>query len=170
MVLLYIAGHGKVGIAEEMFYFVPVDGRDADLRDTGVNTAMIAEALRNLPARRIVLIIVVSVGGAIEALSKIGVVKAQVEEGRSEHETKMLGHEQGVGVHLVAATLPLSYAVGLVAGGGAGRNRVDGAEAAGLVTAEQLSAFVKAQLPATSEHVTRFRQVPLADSIGLDSP
>ena len=171
VVLLYIAGHGKVGIAEEMFYFVPVDGRDADLRDTGVNTAMIAEALRNLPARRIVLIIdACQSGGAIEALSKIGVVKAQVEEGRSEHETKMLGHEQGVGVHLIAATLPLSYAVGLVAGESVLAETVLMAlkQTAGLVTAEQLSAFVKAQLPATSEHVTRFRQVPLADSIGLD--
>ena len=57
MVLLYLAGHGKVAVGEEMFDFVPVDGRDANLRDTAINTAMIAEALRNLPARRIVLIV-----------------------------------------------------------------------------------------------------------------
>lgn len=40
-----------------MLVIVPADGQDADLRETGVNTAMIAEALRNLPAQRIVLIV-----------------------------------------------------------------------------------------------------------------
>ena len=173
VVLLYIAGHGKVGIAEEMFYFVPVDGRDADLRDTGVNTAMIAEALRNLPARRIVLIIdACQSGGAIEALSKIGVVKAQVEEQRRLQEKNTPGHEHGVGVHLLAATLPLSYAVGRPAGKSVLAETLLKAleQPSGMVTIDQLSAYVRGQLPTISEATQGFRQVPLTESIGLGFP
>jgi hypothetical protein len=50
VVLLYLAGHGKVSVGEEMFYFVPVDGRDADLHETRVSSAILADALRSLPA------------------------------------------------------------------------------------------------------------------------
>jgi hypothetical protein len=174
VVLLYLAGHGKVSVGEEMFYFVPVDGREADLRDTGVSTAIIAEALRNLPARRIVLIVdACQSGGAIEALSKIGVVKAQVEQRRAQQESILPGHEHGVGVHLIAATLPLSYAVGLKEGESVLAETLLNAlkQGTGPVTVGQLSTYVKAQLPSVSEQATHgFRQVPLTDSIGLDFP
>jgi caspase domain-containing protein len=173
VVLVYLAGHGKVSVGEEMFYFVPVDGRDADLRETGVNTAMIAEALRNLPARRIVLIVdACQSGGAIEALSKIGVVKAQVELRRAQQEKKVSGHQQAVGIHLIAATLPLSYAVGLQAGQSALAEAILKGlrEQAPMVTANQLSTYITDHLPAKSEQVTHFRQVPLTASVGLDFP
>ena len=173
VVLLYLAGHGKVSVGEEMFYFVPVDGRDADLRETGVNTAMVAEGLRNLPARRIMLIVdACQSGGAVEALSKIGVVKAQVEQRRAQQETKAPGHEHGVGVHLIAATLPLSYAVGLREGKSVLAETLLEAlqQGTGPVTANRLSAYIRDRLPATSDQATHFRQVPLIDSIGLDFP
>lgn len=172
VVFLYLAGHGKVSPGQEMFYYIPVDGRDDDLLNTGVSTAIIAEALRSLPARRIVLIMdACQSGGAIEALSKIGVVKAQVEQQRTGEASKAPGREQGVGVHLIAATLPLSYAVGLKEGQSMLAEMLLKAlqQGPGTITVDQVSAYIKAQLPGASEQVTRsFRQVPLINSIGLD--
>ncbi len=175
VVLLYMAGHGKVSVGEEMFYFVPVDGRDADLRETGVSTAIIAEAIRNLPARRIVLILdACQSGGAIEALSKIGAVKAQGEQRSAQQQIKEPGHDPGVGVHLIAAALPLSYAVGLRDGESVLAETLLKAmqqRGSGPVTVGQLSTFIRAQLPSRSDQVTHgFSQVPLINSIGLDFP
>lgn len=174
VVLMYLAGHGRVVVGEEMFYFVPVDGLEPDLRNTAVSTAMIAEALRHLRARRIVLIIdACQSGGAIEALSKIGVVKAHVEQERARHEKNLPGHEHGVGMHLIAATLPLSFAVGPAAGESALAETLLTAlqRGRGMITIDQLSAYVTDELPrisAAKQH--GFRQVPLIDSIGLDFP
>ena len=112
-----------------------------------------------------------SIGGAIEALGKIAAVKAQVEQRRGGQEPKVPGHGHGVGVHLIAATLPLSYAVGLTEGKSALAETLVQAlrHGNGLVTAGQVSAYVKDQLPVTSDHITHgFRQVALTDSIGLD--
>jgi hypothetical protein len=174
VVLLYLAGHGRVAVGEEMFYFVPADGREADLRDTAINTAMIAEALRNLRARRIVLIVdACQSGGAIEALSKVGAVKAQVEERRIQRKNNVSGDDRGVGIHLIAATLPLSYAVGLPAGESVLAETLMKAlrQQAVTITVHELSTYIGKQLPTLSEQATRgFRQVPLLDSIGLDFP
>lgn len=174
VVLLYLAGHGKVPVGEEMFYFVPMDGRDSDLPHTGVSTAIIAEALRNMPARRIVLIVdACQSGGAIEALSKIAVVKAQVEQRRAQQGNKVRGQEHGVGIHLIAAALPLSYANDPSEGRSVLAETLLKAlqQQAGTITIDQLSAFIKNQLPTISEQVTHgCRQAPLVDSIGLDFP
>ena len=113
IVLVFFAGHGKVTTGEEMFYFVPVDGHAANLRDTGVNTAMIADALRRLPARRAVIILdTCQSGAAIEALAKVAAVKASAEMRRKSEPTGALDVTPEVGVHLIAATMPLSYAIG----------------------------------------------------------
>ena len=173
VVLLYLAGHGKVSVGEEMFYFLPVDGQEADLADTSLSTAAIAEALRNLRARRIMLIIdACQSGGAIEALGKIGAVKAQVEQRRSRQKSNQV-NDRGVGIHLIAATLPLSYAVGLRDGESVltGALLKDLKEQSGTTTANQLSDYLQHQMPIISESVTHgFRQVPLIESIGLDFP
>jgi hypothetical protein len=59
-----------------MFYFVPIDGKDTNLRDSAVSTAMIADALRDFAARRIVLIVdACQAGGAIDVLSSISTIK-----------------------------------------------------------------------------------------------
>jgi WD40 repeat protein len=174
VVFLYIAGHGTVAPGTEMFYFVPVDGVDSDLRGSAFDTAMIAEALRNLPARRIVLIVdACQSGGAIDALARIGAVKAAVEERRAQQEVSKPDHQHGVGVHLIAATMPLSYAVGV------GENQSALAatllaqfrESAGAaITALGVSRFLSDRLPRASQAATGFRQVPLAQDIGLDFP
>jgi hypothetical protein len=171
VVLLYLAGHGQVSLGAEMFYFVPVDKQDSDLQGTAVSTAMIAEALRNLPARRIVLIVdACQSGGAIEALSKIGTVKAQVEELRERAKQRPTPEQYGIGVHLIVATLPLSYATGLAEGKSMlVRTLIQGlAHQDQRITASELSAFTKDHLPSISETTEGFRQVPLINSIGLD--
>jgi WD40 repeat protein len=173
VVLLYLAGHGAVTPGQEMFYFVPADGRDTKIRETGMNTAMLAEALRDMPARRVVLVIdACQSGGAVEALSKIGEVKARVEERRGQQEGEQrAGHEHGVGVHVIAATLPLAYAVQL-------RKEDQSALAVTLleglrdgkssVGAMELIEYLKQRLPEASEKAVGYRQVPLTSSIGLE--
>jgi hypothetical protein len=78
-----------------------------------------------------------------------------------------------VGIHLIAATLPLSYAVGLRDGESVltGALLKDLKEQSGTTTANQLSDYLQHQMPMISESVTHgFRQVPLIESIGLDFP
>jgi hypothetical protein len=171
VVLLYLAGHGTVHLDSEMFYFVPVDGVSDKLDDTGLSTAIIAEALRNLPARRIVLIVdACQSGGAVEALSKVAMVKAQSAERGGSQPPYATGRAEGVGMYLIAATLPLSYAVGLPHGESALAQTLltclRGAQSE--ITARGLSDDIREQLPSASEKAAHFRQVPLIDSIGLD--
>jgi len=174
VVLLYLAGHGQMSLQEEMFYFVPVDGQTGKLRSTAVSTAMIAQALRDMPARRMVLIVdACQAGGAIEALSKVGVVKAQAEQRGLQLAQNPAGHEQGIGVHLIAATLPLSYAIGLRDGRSVlATTLLEGLESPSRTfTAAQLSTYIREHLPVISERAMHgFRQVPLTVAIGLDFP
>jgi WD40 repeat protein len=172
VVVLYISGHGVVTPGQEMFYFVPFDGKATDIRDTGLDTAMLAEALRSIPARRLVLIIdACESGGALEALSKIGEVKARVEERRAKLQGRRGdGQAEGVGVHLIAAALPLTYAVQLgpkqSALATALLNALGGER--GRQTIVEVLQFVNNELPAASERALGFRQVPLTNSVGLD--
>ena len=177
VVLVYLAGHGKVSPGQEMFYFVPADGKDTDadgteLRTTGLNTAMLAQALRDLPSRRIVLIIdACQSGGAIEALAKIGSVKARVERWRIQLDRPRPGYEPASGVHLIAATVPVSYAVGLPEGESALATTLlqKLRTATGPITIEQVAGYLRAELPNASKSMARgFAQVPLISSIGAD--
>jgi WD40 repeat protein len=167
--LLYVAGHGAVVPGQEMFYFVPADGKGTDIRGTGLNTAMLAEALRNMPARRIVLIIdACQSGGAVEALNKIGEVKARVEQA-AQLKSNGARHQQGVGVHIIAATLPLSYAAGLKADQSAlAATLLDALNGAGGASVKAAVEYLKKELPERSERAIQFRQVPLTSSVGLD--
>jgi WD40 repeat protein len=171
VVLIYFVGHGVVAHGTEMFYYVPSNGKFADIAASGLNTAMIAEALRDMPARRIILVIdACQSGGAIEALAKIGEVKARVEQQRAQAETlKTPQHEHGVGIHIVAATLPLSYAIGFKTGQSAlAITLLEGLHRKQSVTINQLVDFLKTNLPASSMKGVNFSQVPMTQSIGLD--
>lgn len=112
VVFLFISGHGVVPAGQEMFYFVPADGRTGGLeeyRDTGINTAMLAEALRNLPARRLVLVIdACQSGGAVESLAKIGGVKAKSDLNAADGENA--ADQLPTGVVIIASAAPLQYA------------------------------------------------------------
>jgi uncharacterized caspase-like protein len=143
-----------------MFYFAPFDAHEREIFRTGLSTAMLAEALRGLPARRIVLIIdACQSGGAVEALSKIGEVKARVPN--QQKDTR-------VGVHVIAATMPLSYAVGRDQSVLAGTLLRALTQENRSITALQMIKYLRESLPEESEKTMGFRQVPLTSSTGSD--
>jgi uncharacterized caspase-like protein len=113
VLVVYFAGHGVVVPGSEMFYFMPSDIRKDHLEQTGISAAMLAEDLRFLPFRRVLLIIdSCQAGGSLDALQKIANVRAQVEKNRIQFHAVGQGEEAGVGIHIISTTLPLSYAVG----------------------------------------------------------
>ncbi len=171
VVLLYFAGHGMVPPGQDMFYFVPVDGRATDLRGTGFSTAAFADGIRDLDARRVVLFIdACQSGGAVEPLSQIAAMKAQVEIRKDGGRPRSVEH--GVGVHVIAATLPLSYAVQITQEQSALATTVLAALMQGdQITIGQVSSYLSQHLADASARVAAgFRQVPFINSVGLDFP
>ncbi len=124
VVFLFFSGHGRVPSGQEMFYYIPYLPKPApgsamlvdplEEREVGLNTAMLAETIRNLAARRVVLVVdACQSGGAVESLGKVGEVKLSVEERRATHEKESgpvgKGHE--VGVFILAAATPVQEAL-----------------------------------------------------------
>lgn len=123
VVFLFFSGHGRVPPGQEMFYYIPylppapdnpsvVD--PIEEREAGLSTAMLAEAIRNLAARRVVLVVdACQSGGAVESLAKIGEVKWAVEERRANQEKagNRSGHDHDVGVYILAAATPVQDAL-----------------------------------------------------------
>jgi uncharacterized caspase-like protein len=121
VVFLFFSGHGRVPPGQEMFYYIPfLSSDDASIVDpneqraVGVSTAMLAEAIRNLAARRVVLVVdACQSGGAVESLGKIGEVKLAVEQRRANEEkaSGRTGHDHEVGVYILAAATPVQEAL-----------------------------------------------------------
>ena len=174
VLIVYLAGHGVVLPGSEMFYFLPFDVRKDHFEETGISAAMLAEDLRFLPFRRVLLIIdSCQAGGSLEALQKIANVRAQIEKSRVQLHSVAEGQQAGVGIHIISATLPLSYAVGSADG------RSVFAEAflqilqenAGGITAKRLERMLDDRLPAMSAQPSGgFKQVPLTFATGFDFP
>jgi uncharacterized caspase-like protein len=105
VVLLYISGHGVVPPGQEMFYFVPEDGKaDAEF-ENGLSTAMLADFVRIVPANRVIMFInACQSGGALDTLAKVVASKAvpNVSGASSINEQ--------VGIYVVAATIPFQEA------------------------------------------------------------
>src|ERR1019366_8060173 len=80
--------------------------------DTGFSAANLADVLRELRSHRVLLVVdACQAGASIEALERSAYAKAQAEERMARTEPPGTNHEHHVGVHLLAATMPLSYAV-----------------------------------------------------------
>lgn len=118
VVLLFFSGHGRVPPGQEMFYFmpyVPPQGEYSSVleeRDTGLSTAMLAEAIRDMPARRVILVIdACQSGGAVESLGKIAEVKDAAERSKDKllRSTPSV-QNTGSGVYVLAAATPLQAA------------------------------------------------------------
>lgn len=181
VVFLFFSGHGTVPAGQEMFYFIPADGAGPDpeaRRRTGLNTAMLADALRDMPARRLVLVIdACQSGGAVDSLAKIAEVKILVET----RGLRMRGRSQSahaeVGIHIIAAATPLQYALqpkslgngALVA---ALLEALDGGPGEGTVSIADLIEHVKRRTPEISKEFTGANaplvQTPLMVSSGVD--
>jgi WD40 repeat protein len=171
VVLIYLAGHGQVDFGDEMFYFASANSSSARLSSTGVSTAMLADALREMNARRVILLVdACQAGGTIEALQRVAETRAAIEKLR---ETSAVGYQaEGIGIYVVAATLPLSYALGTS----------ESAFVSALIEAltpqqktvriREAVRIVQNRLPSISEQKFNltFRQTPLVASVGLDFP
>ena len=124
VIFLFFSGHGIIPAGQEMFYLAPYDWRGSSLREvrnTGLSTAMLADAVRNLPARRIVLIIdSCQSGGALDSLQRVAKIKATIEQlaqGYDSHTSKLsveqvhpIPDRTQVGVHILASATSLQVA------------------------------------------------------------
>lgn len=173
VVVIYLAGHGQTSFRDEMFYFASADSVAERLTSTGLSTAALADALREMNARRVVLLVdSCQAGGTIEALQSVAQSRATLAMARASVDDR---NDQGLGIYLVAATLPVSYALGLN----------DGSKESAFATAlfgaletsgspqgiREVIDAVRMTLPSISNRLyDNFRQTPLIAAIGLDFP
>jgi WD40 repeat protein len=171
VVLVFLSGHGMVPAGQEMFYFAPIDMQGPNpqkQRETGLNTAMLAEAVGQLRARRAVLIIdACQSGGALEALAKVAEVKVRVET----------GHAHRAGVYVIAAATPLQEAMQHATQGSSALGmtllealRGEGREGEGAVGMREVVRHVRRRLPEVSERAFNRRHTPMVVETGLDFP
>jgi WD40 repeat protein len=120
VLVLFLAGHGRVPPGRQMFYFIPYfpppsEWMPFDETERALSTAMIAEGVRRISARRILLIVdACQSGGALDSLSKIAEVKAasDVRSQRSFGPEVSGGKADAIpiGVHIIAAASPIEDA------------------------------------------------------------
>lgn len=177
VLFLFLSGHGIVPAGQEMFYFASSDVRSAlsnGEREMGLNTAMLAEAIREIPATRVVLIIdACQSGGALESLGKIVEVKLKAEQRRAQMERpsqSKSGHE--VGIYLIAVATPLQEAVQPRIGYGALVTTLTEAlrsdqQQSGNVWMRDLVKYIQLRLPEVSERIGQ-RHTPMIVSSGVD--
>lgn len=95
VVLFYLSGHGSVPAGHQMFYFLPFDvaGKSSeDQRKSGLSTAMLADMIRELPARRILLLIdACQSGGTLDSLARLAAIKVSATELRQEENSRRPG-------------------------------------------------------------------------------
>lgn len=110
--ILLFSGHGIVPEGQEMFYFEPVDflaDNSQSEEDTGISTAMLVDALRNIPARRVVLIIdACQSGAALDSLSRVADAKLRLEMVRPRN---IRTGSVPSGISIIAATTPVQLAI-----------------------------------------------------------
>jgi hypothetical protein len=111
IVLLFLSGHGTVLPGQQMYFFLPnsVPGKSADaIRGNALNSAMLADAVRNMTARRILLVLdSCQSGGALDSLKKVADVKTELERRKQELKDESLPPS---GVAIVAAATPFEQA------------------------------------------------------------
>lgn len=132
---------------------------------------MIADALRRLPARRAVIILdTCQSGAAIEALAKVATVKESADMRRKTDSAGAVDLTPEVGVHLIAATMPLSYAIGAQSARSAlAEALLSAVTATGQTTVSEVAEYLRPNLPDVSQRVTRgLRQVPQISAVGSD--
>jgi uncharacterized caspase-like protein len=181
VVFLFLSGHGVVPAGQEMFYFAPTDIQGPDtrkVRETGLNTAMLAEAVGEMAARRVVLIIdACQSGGAVESLAKIAEAKVKVAQRLTLTGKKPAqgDAERGVGIYVIAAATPLQQAVQSTSGRGAlittlleALHRAR-AERGGVVWMTDVANYIRRRLPEVSAESGQ-SHTPMIVSTGLDFP
>lgn len=111
MVLLFFSGHGTVLPGQQMFFFLldSINKRDEDnIRSGALNSAMLADAIRNMNAGRILLVIdACQSGGVLDSLKKVADVKAEL---RKRQRTAGPKETPEIGVAVIAAATPFELA------------------------------------------------------------
>lgn len=114
VVVIFLTGHGSVPPGVEMFYYLTADttGVSADeVRKGGLSTLMLADALRTMNAKRVVIILDACLsGGSLDSLQKVASAKIKSEETKLQATH---GIVDNVGVHIFAAATPLQDAIEL---------------------------------------------------------
>lgn len=162
--VLFLSGHGIVPAGQEMFYFAPFDFEGPDprrQRETGLNTAVLVDAIRNIPATRVVIIIdACQSGGAIESLEKVTRVKSDT----SQHPS---------GSYLVASATPLEQAIAPVSGNDALVSTLLTALRTGSgdqsISIRDVTRYVRRELPLWSSD-PKHHQTPMIAEAGVDFP
>ena len=176
VLLLFISGHGIVPLGQEMFYFIAADTKGPDPQtetQTGLGTAMLADALRSAKSKRMLLVVdACQSGGALDALAKIVQLKTEQSMRAERHESGNSRHPTGVGVYMIAAASPLQIA--------------QSTASEDSLSAEILSAFQRGSdnttvwvsdvlrsiepVPSVSHQQSTDKPTPMIVSVGVDFP
>jgi WD40 repeat protein len=158
IVLLFLSGHGRVPPGQEMFYFLPVDGKKDMEFSTAVSTALLADFVRSLPARRIILLIdACQSGGALDSLAQIASAKTAANR-RSATAIDVSGlPPKQAGTYVIAASIPFQAAIASSGRSVSGRN----------VCAQDLASHISDDLSKLLENLTE-NQLPLTFSQGTN--
>ncbi|MFC1679542.1 caspase domain-containing protein, partial [Elusimicrobiota bacterium] len=171
VVVIYLAGHGDS--LPDSWYFIPHEvaypERQEELRKKAISSAEIQQAVRNIGAQKIVLLMdACKSGSALTAFAT-----------RGFEERKALAQlARATGVHVVAASTKdqlaaevkelghgvFTYTVLKGLGG-----KADGSRD-GTVTVRELLSFVEGALPDLSQKYKSEAQFPVVDSRGMDFP
>jgi WD40 repeat protein len=114
VVVLFFTGHGAVPPGEEMFYFLTADVgglTSSEIRSGGLSALMLADAVRGLRARRVVVILDACLsGGSLDSLGKVALAKIRTEEQRDLMDDRP---SVPAAVYVFAAATPFQNAIEL---------------------------------------------------------
>jgi len=114
VIVLFLTGHGAIPPGEEMFYFLTADvtGRtSAEIRAGGLSVLMLADSMRRMRSRRIVVFLDACLsGGTLDSLSRVALAKIAAEEEVDKLEGRA---SLPAAVHVFAAATPFENAVEL---------------------------------------------------------
>jgi WD40 repeat protein len=164
VLVLFLSGHGIVPAGQEMFYFAPFDLEGPDPRrerETGLNTAMLVDAMRNIRAARILLVIdACQSGGALESLEKLARLKSDLDEDQS-------------GSYLIMSSTPLEEAIAPITGDDVLVSTLLAAFHTGptghALSIRDLTRYVRKELPRLSND-PNYQQTPMIVEVGVDFP
>lgn len=114
VVVIFLTGHGAVPPGVEMFYYLTADTTGVspnEVRKGGLSTLMLADALRTMNAKRVVIILDACLsGGSLDSVQKVASAKI-----RSERAKLLATHgtSDNAGVYIFAAATPLQDAIEL---------------------------------------------------------
>lgn len=111
IVLLFFSGHGTVLPGQQMYFFIPntVKANDRDaIRLGALNSAMLADAIRNMKARRILVVLdSCQSGGVLDSLRRVADSKVQILRRQISKQDSALPKPS---VAIIAAATPFQLA------------------------------------------------------------